>query len=47
MSLTETLTLIALFLTFAGLIVEIVNTVFNITWKISHENKDSDNKKSE
>lgn len=47
MALNEMLTLITLIFTFAALIVEVVNTTFNITWKISHEHKDDDSKKSE
>lgn len=47
MALNEMLTLIAVIFSFAGLMVEVVNTTFNITWKISHERKDKDSKKSE
>lgn len=44
MSQTEILTLIALLFTFASLLLEVVNVTFNITWKISHENKENDKK---
>lgn len=47
MALNDMLTLIAVIFTFAGLLVNIVNTTFNITWKIAHEHKDEDSKKSE
>lgn len=47
MSLSEMFTLLTLFVAVGALIVEIINTVFNITWKISHESKENDNKKSE
>lgn len=45
MALNDMLTLIAVIFTFAGLLVNIVNTTFNITWKIAHEHKDEDSKK--
>lgn len=45
MALNDMLTLIAVIFTFAGLLVNIVNTTFNITWKIAHERKDEDSKK--
>lgn len=45
MSLMETLTLIGLIFTFVGLMVQIAVAVFNITWKISHEQKDNNRKK--
>lgn len=44
MSLMETLTLIGLIFTFVGLMVQIAVAVFNITWKISHEQKDNNRK---
>lgn len=47
MALNDMLTLIAVIFTFAGLLVNIVNTTFNITWKIAYEHKDGDSKKSE
>ena len=47
MSQMEIMTLIGLIFTFVGLMVQIAVAVFNITWKISHEQKDDDNKKSE
>ena len=46
MSLMETLTLIGLIFTFVGLMVQIAVAVFYITWKISHEQKDNNRKKS-
>ncbi len=46
MALNDMLTLIAVIFTFAGLLVNIVNTTFNITWKIAHERKDEDSKKA-
>lgn len=47
MSLMELMTLIGLIFTFIGLMVQIAVAVFNVTWKLSHEHKDDDNKKSE
>ena len=47
MSLMEMLTLISVIFAFASLMLELTNVIFNIVWKISHENKDDDNKKSE
>ena len=47
MTLMELMTLIGLIFTFIGLMVQIAVAFFNIAWKISHEHKDDDNKKSE
>ena len=47
MALKDMLTLLAVIFTLAGLLVNIVNTPFNVTWKIAHERKDEASKKSE
>ena len=47
MTLSEMLTLLTLLVAAAALIVEVVNTTFNISWKISHDRQPDDNKKSE
>ena len=47
MTLSEVFALLAFLAAGGTLIVEIINTVFNITWKISHDRQNDDNKKSE
>lgn len=47
MTLSEMIALLALLVAAATLIVEIINMVFNIMWKVSHDETHHDNKKSE
>ena len=47
MTLSEMLTLLTFLVAAAALIVEIVNTTFNIAWKISHDKRQDENNKSE
>ena len=45
MTLSETLLLLTLLVAAAALIVDVAKAVFDITWKISHDRKNDDNKK--
>ena len=46
MTLSEVMLLLTLLATVAALIVDVVNTTFDIAWKISLDNSNDDNKKS-
>ena len=46
MTLSEVMLLLTLLVTVAALIVDVVNTTFDIAWKISHDKSNNDNKKS-
>ena len=46
MTLSEVMLLLTLLATVAALIVDVVNTTFDIAWKISHDKLNDDNKKS-
>ena len=45
MTLSEVMLLLTLLATVAALIVDVVNTTFDIAWKISHDKSNDDNKK--
>ena len=47
MTLSEVMLLLTLLATVAALIVDVVNTTFDIAWKVSHDRQNDDNKKSE
>ena len=46
MTLSEVMLLLTLLATVAALIVDVVNTTFDIACKISHDKSNDDNKKS-
>ena len=46
MTLSEVMLLLTLLATVAALIVDVVNTTFDIALKISHDKSNDDNKKS-
>ena len=46
MTLSEVMLLLTLLATVAALIVDVVNTTFDIAWKIYHDKSNDDNKKS-
>ena len=46
MTLSEVMLLLTLLATVAALIVDVVNTTFDIAWKIAHDKSNDDNKKS-
>ena len=45
MTLSETMLLLTFLVTVAALVVDVAKAVFDVTWKISHDRKDDDNKK--
>jgi len=45
MTLSETILLLTFLVTVAALVVDVAKAVFDVTWKISHDRKDDDNKK--
>ena len=45
MTLSETMLLRTFLITVAALIVDVAKAAFDITWKISHDRKNDDNKK--
>ena len=46
MTPTEIFAMVAMIIALLSLVVSIVHTTFDITWKISHERKDNDSKKA-
>ena len=46
MTLSELLLLLTLLVAVGSLIISVVNTTFDIAWKISHDKSNDDNKKS-
>ena len=46
MTLSEVMLLLTLLATVAALIVDVVNTTFDIAWKVSHDRQNDDNKKA-
>ena len=47
MTLSELLLLLTLLVAVGSLIISVVNTTFDIAWKVSHDMQNDDNKKSE
>lgn len=47
MTLSELIALLTFLVAAVALIVEIINLVFNIMWKVSHDDRNNGNKKSE
>ena len=47
MTPTEIFAMVAMIIALLSLVVSVVHTTIDITWKISHERKDNDSKKSE
>ena len=47
MTLSELLLLLTLLVAVGSLIISVVNTTFDIAWKVSHDRQNDDNKKSE
>lgn len=47
MTLSETYMMLTFLFAALALLVQVVGTTFDIVWKISHDKRDDDNKKSE
>ena len=45
MTLSETMLLLTFLVAVATLVVDVAKAVFDVTWKISHDRNDDDNKK--
>lgn len=46
MTLSELLLLLTLLVAVGSLIISVVNTTFDIAWKVSHDRQNDDNKKA-